>query len=388
VRKTPGKTYNILILFLVLFFCKAKAQYLSYKVQDSDTINAVDMNGLKQGVWREFWPNGDLKSETSYLDNLKSGLEIIWYDTPDCVEQESYYKENKLDGESVHYSKKCRKDFIENYKKGVKEGPEIEYYSNGVLKAEGFYKKGSLDGFYKVYDRKGRFSFESRSTDATADLRPNPSDTNTNIVYRVFARNNNKWQKKLIVADLTGSMYPYAQQISTWLKLHFLNDSLRQSFVFFNDGDNKKDEVKKNGVTGGTYYCTAKNVDDLVRAMNLTIRNGTGGDAPENVIESILYGLKKNPKCEHVVLIADNWAKVRDIALLSRVKVPVHVLLCGVTEGMEIHPDYLNIAYKTKGSIHTIEQDITNIITQTAGKKFNINGYEYIIKNGTIKAAP
>jgi hypothetical protein len=120
--------------------------------------------------------------------------------------------------------------------------------------------------------------------------------------------------------------------------------------------------------------------------MNLTIRNGQGGDAPENVIEAILYGLKKKKTTENVVLIADNWAKVRDINLLSRVKVPVRVLLCGVTEGMEINPDYLNIAYKTKGSVHTIEQDITTLMQQTTGKKFTINGVDYIIKNGNIRA--
>ena len=89
---------------------------------------------------------------------------------------------------------------------------------------------------------------------------------------------------------------------------------------------------------------------------------------------------------ENIILIGDNWAKVRDINLLNKVKVPVRVLLCGVTEGMEIHPDYLNIAYKTKGSVHTIEQDITDLILQTSGKKFSVNGVDYIIKNGTIRA--
>ncbi|MCZ8284678.1 MAG: hypothetical protein O9353_04410, partial [Bacteroidia bacterium] len=104
-----------------------------------------------------------------------------------------------------------------------------------------------------------------------------------------------------------------------------------------------------------------------------------------NVIEAILYGLNKSGKVDDIVLIADNWAKARDIKMLARVKVPVHVILCGVYEGMEINEDYLNIAYKTKGSLHTIEQDITNLMKQASGKKFNINGVDYIIKNGSVK---
>jgi hypothetical protein len=120
--------------------------------------------------------------------------------------------------------------------------------------------------------------------------------------------------------------------------------------------------------------------------MKHVIKKGEGGDGPENVVEAILTGLKKIRKPSQVILIADNWAKVRDINLITRVKVPVRVILCGVYDGMEINADYLNIAYKTKGSIHTIEQDIDNLQNQTINKRFNINGFDYIIKNGTIRA--
>ena len=126
-------------------------------------------------------------------------------------------------------------------------------------------------------------------------------------------------------------------------------------------------------------------MEELVSTMELVIKKGQGGDAPENVIEGIIYGLNKSGKVDNIILIADNWAKVRDIKLLPRIKVPVRVILCGVYEGMAIDEDYLNIAYKTNGSIHTIEQDITNLMNQSTNKKFTINGVDYIIKNGRIK---
>ncbi len=356
---------------------------LSYKIFEGDTINITDTDTLKQGVWKEFWKNGDLKSEVIYSNNKKQGLEIKWFDEPDCVEQESYFKNGVLDGPTVFYSKKCKKDFYETFKNGVKDGSETSYYENGHVKAEGNYKKGNLNGYYKVYDKSGKFAFESRSTDTEMDLKPN-TDTINNVVFNVFKRNT-LWKNKLIVADLTGSMYPYGQQISTWFKLHFIRDTTSQHFVFFNDGDRKRDEEKKIGATGGIYHCKAKTVDDLIKTMELTIKKGQGGDAPENVIEAILYGISKSGKVSDIVLIADNWAKVRDIKLLARVKVPVRVVLCGVYDGMEINEDYLNIAYKTKGSVHTIEQDITELMHQGSGKKFNINGVDYIIKNGSVK---
>lgn len=357
---------------------------LSYTIFEGDTINILGKDSLKQGVWKEFWPNGDLKSEVTFKNGLKTGLEIKWFDEPDCVEQESYYKDGVLDGPSIYYSKKCKKDFYENFKNGVKDGSEVSYYPNGNIRAEGNFKKGNLDGYYRVYDKNGTFAFESRSTSNETNLQPNFNDTATNIVYNVFKRNT-QWKSKLIVADLTGSMYPYAQQLCTWLKLHFVKDTTSQNFAFFNDGDRKRDDDKKIGATGGVYYCKARTIDELIETMNHTIKKGQGGDAPENVIEAILYGLNKSGKVNDVILIADNWAKVRDIKLLSRIRVPVRVILCGVYEGMEINEDYLNIAYKTKGSVHTIEQDITDLMHQGSNKKFNINGVDYIIKNGSVK---
>ena len=364
---------------------KANSQsMLSYQVFEKDTINIVDKDTLKQGVWKEFWPNGDLKSEVIYKNNKKQGLEIKWFNEPDCVEQETYYKDGVIDGPVVYYSKRCKRDFMETFKNGVKEGPEITYYANGHIKSEGTYKKGNLNGYYKVFDRNGKFAFESRSTDAETNLQPNIADTLNNVVFSVLKRNK-QWNNKLIVVDLTGSMYPYGQQVSTWLKLNFQRDTTGQNVVFFNDGDRKSDDEKKIGATGGIYHCRAKTVDELIATMELTIKKGQGGDAPENVLESIIFGLNKSGRVDDVILIADNWAKVRDIKMLPRIKVPVRVILCGVVEGMEITEDYLNIAYKTKGSVHTIEQDITDLMKQSSNKKFNINGVDYIIKNGRVK---
>jgi hypothetical protein len=42
--------------------------------------------------------------------------------------------------------------------------------------------------------------------------------------------------------------------------------------------------------------------------------------------------------------------------LLKRIKKPVHVILCGTKRG--INQQYLQLAYSTKGSIHTTNNDV------------------------------
>jgi hypothetical protein len=56
-----------------------------------------------------------------------------------------------------------------------------------------------------------------------------------------------------------------------------------------------------------------------------------------------------------IVLLADE-SNVRDMALLKRIKKPIHIIMCGTKKG--INDQYLKIAFQTKGSFHTTSNDI------------------------------
>ena len=197
------------------------------------------------------------------------------------------------------------------------------------------------------------------------------------IVYKVL--NRNKWSEKLIVCDLTGSMMPYAYQLSLWYQLNVAKEKNLQ-FVFFNDGDSKLDSQKKIGATKGIYYQKSKGLDSLTALMNYVQLKGYGGDCPENNMEALIKGVKQATPYKELVMIADNYAPVKDIELLKNFNKPVHVVLCGASEN--VLADYLLIAWKTKGSIHTIEEDIDNIANMMEGQSIKINGITYKIMGG------
>ena len=81
------------------------------------------------------------------------------------------------------------------------------------------------------------------------------------------------------------------------------------------------------------------------------------------------------------IAIVDNNAPVRDIALLSKFNQPIHIILCGANDGWVLE-DYLLIAWKSKGSIHTIEQDITSIAKMSEGQEIKIGNSIYRIMGG------
>lgn len=198
------------------------------------------------------------------------------------------------------------------------------------------------------------------------------------VVNEVFKRND--WTDKLIVCDVTGSMSPYAAQLALWYRLNYLTDKNMQ-FVLFNDGDNTPDEKKVIGKTGGIYYSPSKGIDSLDAFMNRVQASGFGGDCPENNMEALIKGIKmtKQPFKE-IVMIADNHAPIKDMILLESFANPVHIILCGVLDRIE--PDYLRLAWKTKGTVHTMEEDIVTLSRLSEGQQIKIGGTTYKIMGG------
>jgi len=111
------------------------------------------------------------------------------------------------------------------------------------------------------------------------------------------------------------------------------------------------------------------------------MQNGGGGDAPENDIEALLRAQEKMVSdTSQLILLADNYSPVKDISLLNDINRPVRVIICG--ENGFLNMDCLEIAYKTGGSIHTIEEDIYNLTNLHDGESITINGTVYQFMKG------
>lgn len=204
-------------------------------------------------------------------------------------------------------------------------------------------------------------------------------DFNDNVVFEVFERNEH-WKNCLVATDVTGSMSPYIGQFLAWHSLNLNNNSNNHHFVFFNDGNNMRDMMKIAGKVGGVYYVETTDYIELEKRVYKAQRKGGGGDLPENNVEAIIHGLKKDPSLSGVIMIADNWATPRDLKLLKKVNKPVHVIVCGARLGL--NTAYLDLARKTGGTLHTIEQDLTELATLNEGQSIIIQGARYTIRGG------
>lgn len=209
--------------------------------------------------------------------------------------------------------------------------------------------------------------------------------TEDSVVYTVLNRTLGRWSDHVIVQDVTGSMHPYLTQTLLYLRSH-IQQNTTEKFVFFNDGDDRPDGPL--GSTGGCYYASADNVETIEDKAFEAMRNGKGGKAPENDVEAMLYGIGKFPNCEGVVLIADNFSRVRDISLIAQLMnlgKPVRVVVCGVAKGDVVNLDYIYLARFTGGSIHTIDEDLTDLGDKKDGDVFKVGSQYFRLEGNAIR---
>ncbi|HET6990459.1 MAG TPA: hypothetical protein VFJ43_04005 [Bacteroidia bacterium] len=184
-----------------------------------------------------------------------------------------------------------------------------------------------------------------------------------NGVAAVFDRN--KFQNPLIICDASAGMGYILDDLQGWFAKNEKTYPNAQ-FVFFNDGDKKNTNQKVIGSTGGLYYTPMLPLDKLTVFIKTIIDKSADSDVPDNYVEALIEGVKmaKQPYSD-IILIVDNHATVRDMSLLSQFNKPVHVVVfCSIKGGCDhsfCQPDYLKIAWKTKGTLHINDTDYKDL---------------------------
>ena len=106
-----------------------------------ERINRADAKGLKQGIWKEFYPGGGIKSEKTYKDDLLHG----------------YYKEYDDKGKLVLTMLYENGSIV---KSRVEDEPDIEivnkYDNNGKLIFSGPYRNQVPVGIHREFGADGK----------------------------------------------------------------------------------------------------------------------------------------------------------------------------------------------------------------------------------------
>jgi uncharacterized protein len=153
-----------------------------------ERINRSDGKGLKQGEWKEFYPNGRKKSEKTYKDDLLHGyykeydnignlvLTMLYEngaivksrveDEPDIETVNKYDQDGKLIY-SGPYRNKVPVGVHREYGKDGKVTNSFIYNDNGLLVSEGVVDEaGKYNGKWKDYYSDGKVQAEGQYSDS------------------------------------------------------------------------------------------------------------------------------------------------------------------------------------------------------------------------------
>lgn len=108
----------------------------------------VDETGNRNGAWKDLYPDGKLKAEGTYNNNLRSGKWVFYYNNGK-KEQEGNYLRGNLDGTWRWYHSNGELWREEMYFNGREDGESIEYNADGKIVAKGSYINGEKEGLWR-----------------------------------------------------------------------------------------------------------------------------------------------------------------------------------------------------------------------------------------------
>lgn len=139
VNMVDGKEIGLLTEYNEAGDVITEEMYDNGFLKDRKTFNRYDENGQKTGVWRSFFPNGDLQSEIGYKDGKQNGLTKI-YDKKGKLIDLKRMEGDTLAGNSDEIV------IIELYK---------EFYDDGKKRLVGGLDNGMKNGIFREYDKSG-----------------------------------------------------------------------------------------------------------------------------------------------------------------------------------------------------------------------------------------
>ncbi|MBU0765295.1 MAG: toxin-antitoxin system YwqK family antitoxin [Bacteroidetes bacterium] len=159
-----------------------------------DTINRVDENNMKQGywvkfddtktkvveegrfiddkkegIWKNYYPNTNLKSEITYVHGKPNGYARFYYENG-SISEEGIWKGTKWTGDYKYYYDNGKQKYEWQYNEsGKRTGEQKYFHENGQLSIAGQWQDGKESGVIKEYDESGKLIAEKTFNDGKLD---------------------------------------------------------------------------------------------------------------------------------------------------------------------------------------------------------------------------
>lgn len=113
------------------------------------------VEGLRNGIWRDWFSNGQLAQEIHYQQGKENGTIKTWFYTGQPRTEVSYI-EGKEHGSCQQWHRNGTLHTAGQYVHGMREGIWVQWYSNGLKNVQSYYQNGQLQGEYLTWHENGQ----------------------------------------------------------------------------------------------------------------------------------------------------------------------------------------------------------------------------------------
>ncbi len=142
----------------------ADGPYTSYYWDNKSVRNEGKIsNNLPDGVWRTYYPNGNLKSVVNYDAGKVDGVAFFYFDdNKETKKLEINFDNDVMEGKYQEFYPNGAQKATLFYDDGKLHGDAEFYYPTGRIKIQGKYKKGKKRGKWIFFDENGEIINKKR----------------------------------------------------------------------------------------------------------------------------------------------------------------------------------------------------------------------------------
>ncbi|WP_276167949.1 toxin-antitoxin system YwqK family antitoxin [Zobellia alginiliquefaciens] len=273
LKKLCGKLY--LIPLCIVFFACAQMPKKNYYENGQIKEEGQIVKNKKEGLWKEFYKDGTIKSTINYKEGKRHGDLLVYYDNGNLAKKgeiikdtitigmwQWFYKNKQLKIEGAFDIQGNQKDIWKTfYEDGSKmsianfpDGSHLKYHKDGTtIKEKGSYKKGERQGQWKSYYKSGILKYDSKYENGRK--------------YGIQQKFYDNGQLEQIADYVNGE--PHAE-----LK-NYSDDGKLESLFFYNNGEIiwKKVFYEEGGIKEHITYEKVSN-DSVVKLTKTYYANG------------------------------------------------------------------------------------------------------------------
>lgn len=131
------------IFFLALCLVVQAGFSQNFEIIKGDTVNRIDENGMRQGRWL-------VKGASKKMPGFSG----------DAIAEEAYYTDNKKQGLRKQFYPDGKIKTEISFEDNIPKGESRTYFANGNISEIGTWKNGSWDGVYRYFYEDGTLSYE------------------------------------------------------------------------------------------------------------------------------------------------------------------------------------------------------------------------------------